>query len=457
MPTLWIDVEDLFDYAAGASRPTGIQRLSHEICRAVQAGGATVRFVRHDPPRRTFRTVPWQAVADVFAHLAEAPAAPATAVAGIAAETPGRLRLRQLVYRLPPEFRRRLLAAARQQALAWAALADLLAYCARAAVRRPTIPTAEAGDDFARLVRPGDILAAFGAPWRYPGYGSLIADTKRRFGVRFAFLAYDIIPLRRPEWFDPGLTRAFGTWFAAVLPLADTVFAISRFTAADVTRLAAESGIALAAPIAAIPIGSGFGQVSPAASARLPPPGFALFVSTIEARKNHMLLLRVWRRLLDELAPERVPTLVFAGRFGWLVEDLRRQLANTGHLGGKIRVIEDASDGELASLYQTCAFTLFPSFYEGWGLPVTESLLFGKPCLAARATALPEAGGRLARYFDPDSATDAYAAIRAVLDDPDGLRAWQAEIVRDFVPVPWRATGEAILRHLAVAAPNDVL
>lgn len=461
MPTLWLDVEDLFDYAAGAARPSGIQRLSHEIYRALQER-ETVRFVRHDPVRQTFRIVPWRAVAEVFSRLAETPAVLPAAPAAIAAEPSGRQHLRQMVYRLPPDFRRRVVATARQQALACAALADLLAFSARAAVaamRRPAArkhATAEPAGDFAALVRPGDVLAALGAPWRYPGYAGLIGGTKRRFGVRFAFLAYDIIPLRRPEWFDPGLARAFRAWFSAVLPLADTVFAISRFTAADVARFAAESGIALAAPVAPIPIGSGFATVAPAASARLPPPGFALFVSTIEARKNHGLLVRVWRRLLDERPAERVPMLVFAGRFGWLVEDLRQQLANTGNLGGKIRIVEDASDAELASLYQACAFTLFPSFYEGWGLPVTESLLFGKPCFAARASSLPEAGGRLARYFDPDSATDAYAAIRAALDDPDDFRAWQAEIVRAFVPMPWTATGEAILRHLAVAVPNDL-
>ncbi len=454
MPTLWLDVEDLFDYAASAARPSGIQRLSHEMFRALRERGE-VRFVRHDPVRRTFRIVPWQAVAEIFARLAEAPAArPAAPAAGITAESPGRRRLRHMVYRLPPDVRQQLLATARLQAQAWAALAGLLVFSARATVavvRRPAdTPSAEPAGDFAALVRPGDVLAALGAPWRYPGYGSLIADTKRRHGVKFAFLVYDIIPLRRPEWFDPGLARAFRAWFSAVLPLADAVFAISDFTAADVTRFAAESFIPLAAPVAAIPIGSGFAAVPAVASARLPPPGFALFVSTIEARKNHAMLVRVWRRMLDERPADHVPDLVFAGRLGWLVEDLMQQLRNTGHLGGKIRIIEDPSDAELATLYERCAFTLFPSFYEGFGLPVTESLLFGKPCFAARATSLPQAGGRLARYFDPDSATDAYAAIRAVLDDPDSLRAWQAEIVRDFVPVPWTATADAIVRHLGI-------
>jgi glycosyltransferase involved in cell wall biosynthesis len=142
-----------------------------------------------------------------------------------------------------------------------------------------------------------------------------------------------------------------------------------------------------------IPIGTGFAamlQAQAVASDRLPPAGsYALFVSTIEARKNHLLLFRVWRRMLDDMPRDSVPTLVFAGRVGWLVDDLMKQLENTDYLDRKICLIEDVSDAELASLYRGCRFTLFPSLYEGWGLPVTESLAFGKPCLVARNSSLP--------------------------------------------------------------------
>ena len=74
-------------------------------------------------------------------------------------------------------------------------------------------------------------------------------------------------------------------------------------------------------------------------------------------------------------------------RVGWLVEDLMRQIVHADHLDGKLIVVEDPTDAELAALYQGCQFTVFPSLYEGWGLPVTESLAFGKPCLASSATA----------------------------------------------------------------------
>ena len=93
---------------------------------------------------------------------------------------------------------------------------------------------------------------------------------------------------------------------------------------------------------------------------------------------------------------------------------------------------------------------MFPSFYEGWGLPVTESLAFGKPLHHIHGTSLPEAGGKLARSFDPDNLHDAYHVIRQVIDDRPGLARWEAEVRREFKPVPWSATVEAILVRLGM-------
>jgi len=483
---LWFDVEDLFEYAASNPRPSGIQRLAYEIYRAVQQShGALggIHFVRHDQVHGTFTVVSWATVTGLFDQLTNAPEAerrsrpgpssPARA-GGIAAESRPRWLARRLVHRLSPGVRQRLLAAARLQLQAGFALVDLLGFVTagavarlrRAASRRGGARSAAPGQtppdparDFAALARPGDMLVVLGAPWSHPDYAGLIRQTKTRYGVMFAVLIFDIIPIRRPEWCDRGLVRIFRAWFLALLPQADIILAISRSTADDVEDFAARNDIPLRARVKVIPIGTGFGGMAPApavASDRLPPAGsYALFVSTIEARKNHLLLFRVWRRLLEEMPPDSVPTLVFAGRVGWLVEDLMKQLENTDYLNRKIRLVEDVSDAELAGLYRGCQFTLFPSLYEGWGLPVTESMAFGKPCIVARSSSLPEAGGRLARYFDPENVSDAYSVIRAVIEDPEGLRAWQAEIVRCFEPVPWAATGHAILHYLSMAPRDD--
>ncbi len=474
---LWIDVEDLFEYARINPRPSGIQRLAFEIFTALQnRPGAYdyVRFVRHDTPRKTFHVVPWADVVGLFAGLTETqPETPQVALPGaILPHAPARQFMRKLVHRLPPSLRAHVIAVMLTQSSAlraWGGLIDALARgvlirlarpfrMLRAAEPKPEPvieppPIPECRDAFERDSAPGDILLALGSPWSHPDYAQLIRPQRAR-GLKFGLLVYDLIPIRRPEWCDRGLVRLFRAWFDAIFPLCDHIFAISRATAADVEQFARERGIRLKNPIVPIPIGTSFGASSqgttvPMRTPRLPAPGsYALIVSTIEARKNHILLFRVWRRMLEEMPAESIPTLVFAGRVGWLVDDLMRQIANTNNLDGKLVLVESPTDSELLALYEGCRFTLFPSFFEGWGLPVTESLALGKPCLTSDRTSLPEAGGKLTRHFDPDNLHDAYRAIREVIDDPAGLARWEAQVRRDFKPIPWSATADTVLSAL---------
>ena len=138
---------------------------------------------------------------------------------------------------------------------------------------------------------------------------------------------------------------------------------------------------------------------------------------------------------------------------GWLVNDMIQQLHNAQFLGGKIALIESPSDADLIHLYKGCLFTLFPSLYEGWGLPVTESLALGKPCIVSNVTSLPEAGGALARYFDPEDLNDVVRVIRDTLSDRAGLAEWEARVRRDFRPVSWDASAQSLLEHAALLEP----
>jgi glycosyltransferase involved in cell wall biosynthesis len=448
---VWFDVEDLFAYSG--RRPSGIQRLAFEVYRAAWArgGAAQVGFVRHHPSGRGFLPVDWSELDARYGRLiAEAPpAAPA------APARQGRGRVLKALQRLPERARKPALETLAGQVAVFQAAARLFGALA------PPPHAARPAPDHPPEMRfeRGDVLAAFGAPWSAPGYADLIERQKTLDGVRFALLIYDIIPVRRPEWFDRDLTRAFRDCLFGLLPLADQVFAISKATAVDVHDFAHRERIGLARPVRVLPIGHGFGD-GPAAPAGprpegLPTPGrYALMVSTIEVRKNHAILFRAWRRLLEEMPRTATPTLVFAGRVGWLVGDLMTQLANAGWLGGKIVLVEDPSDEVLAHLYDGCLFTLFPSQYEGWGLPVTESLAFGKPALISDRTALPEAGGDLARYFDPDDLHQVVRAIREVIEDPVGRIAWERRIRDTYRPRSWDETAEALLRTLD-AAPAD--
>jgi glycosyltransferase involved in cell wall biosynthesis len=471
--SIWIDVEDIFAFAQPGRTPTGIQRLSFELCRALHEGyPGRIRLLRQTRGKDDFVETSWRSLDLLFQQLA-APvreiAPPPAPPADPAPFDPGwrgpvKALLRPWLRLVPPLFRRPVIQFARMQARAIYALGDIallaLQWPFRARAPLDPTPLPRASDHPPAPLpeppwqpRPDDVLLAAGAAWFHADYPALLRATCRRRGVRVAVLIYDIIPLRRPEWCDRQHAAVFGRWLDAMLPACDSIFTISHASADDVRAYATEHGIALRADIHPIPIGTGFQPdattPAPQPSRPLPAPGsYVLFVSTIEIRKNHALLFRVWRRLLDQRAADDVPTLVFAGRVGWMVADFMQQLRNCAFLGGKIQLIEQPDDHELAALYRGCLFTLFPSFYEGWGLPVTESLAFGKPCVISNRTSLPEAGGHLARYFDPDNLDDALATIQSTLDDRPGLAAWETRITHQFHPTPWLATARAVMTTL---------
>jgi glycosyltransferase involved in cell wall biosynthesis len=447
---LWFDVEDMFDYAWRYPRPSGIQRVQHEIFRALaqlpEAAGR-IGFVRHAPSRNALRGVSYAAVAALFDEQGTPARRPPRRVRSPVAPATGDGALRALAFRIPPRLREPLLQFYVNQRASLGALAAL-ARAARPAARRMPPAAGDGEDNFARDAAAGDVLALLGAGWTQPGAVRLIENARRR-GLGVALLIYDLIPLARPEWCDRALVARFAAWIEGVLPLADRVLAVSAATAGDLERYAAARNIALPGPLRVVRLGAGFSPARPGAAraAHLPPPGsYVLCVGTISAHKNQALLFRVWRRLLEAMPPARVPRLVLAGRIGALVADLMQQLHNTGSLDGHVLLIEDPTDADLAQLYAGCLFTVFPSLYEGWGLPVTESLLFGRPCIAASATALPEAGGAFARYFDPDCATDAYRVIRAAIEDEAGLAAWGRRIAAECRPPTWEDAARGLLR-----------
>jgi glycosyltransferase involved in cell wall biosynthesis len=457
---IWIDVEDLFKWGTDGHRPSGIQRLEFELCRALfelPQSQDRVFFLRHDAGRRCFTATSWEAVETVFGLMSDrrheelnATSVIATARAVVKEAIRALPRgLREVAFRQIEVF----ISLARSLRTHVVGIARALQRCQRSRNGAAALSS----DHFACQARPGDILVALGAPWVEPDYGVYIERVKREKGLQFALLIYDIIPLRRPEWYDLRLTKRFRAWFADALPLADTILTISAATAADVAEYARNNGLALHAVPTPIPIGTGFKKSCAAerrspngtVSSRLPAPNsYALIVSTIEPRKNHILLIRVWRRLMEDMRASSVPTLVFAGRVGWLVSDLMEQLHNSNFLDGRIIVIESPTDEELEGLYEGCLFTLFPSFYEGWGLPVTESHAFGRPCVISKTSSLPEAGGSLARYIDPDNTTDAYRVIRETIQDQAGLREWRDRVRREFRPVEWSQSARAVLKAL---------
>lgn len=443
-PALWIDVEDVFDYFRFNPHPSGIQRVALDIMAALTvAAPGRVRFGRHAGVGE-WREVIWSDVEAVVAAPAMEPVADE-----VDDDQVQRSRVQRALHRLPPEVRDPLLRTGVLQGQVMRNVQALLQL-----VRPPapvTLRALPAGAAPMAGVGPGrgDLVVVLGAPWSVRGAAARMAAL-RADGVRIAVLIHDLIPVRRPEWFPANRVERFRAWLDAALLHADRVLTISRFTAGDVAAYAAREGIAVAPPMV-LRAGASRLPTGGAVPAGLPVAGrYVLFVSTLEARKNHALVVQVWQRLMAEVragsrAPETVPQLVFAGRVGTGVADLLQQLDNSRWLGGRIRLLREPGDAEVRALYEGCLFSVLPSLFEGWGLPLGESLALGKPCLAARGTALEEAGGDLCRYFDPEDVGDAYRAVTALLDEPGAIGAWEADVRARYRAARWDAAAAAIV------------
>lgn len=315
--------------------------------------------------------------------------------------------------------------------------------------------TASSGPAILEAAEPGDLLCTLGAPWHDANYEARVAAFKAATGLRFAILIHDLIPLLRPEYFDLGRAPHFERVIAGILPLADAILTNSKATAHDVSTWADRQKIMLGSAPRVIPIGAGFDRPTwGSLPAGLNTGEYALFVSTIEVRKNHQQAFRIWSQLLRELPRDQVPKLVFAGGWGWMVEDLRKAIEATNHLDNKLAIVSSPDDATLAALYRECRFTLYLSYYEGWGLPVSDSLSFGKICVASERTSIPEAGSRFCLYVDPDNTTAAYETVKNLISSPNMLEQLEGELRDNYTPTSWTTTADAIVQTLLPEAES---
>ena len=107
----------------------------------------------------------------------------------------------------------------------------------------------------------------------------------------------------------------------------------------------------------------------------------------------------------------------------------------------------DVSDEELDALYDNCMFTIYPSLYEGWGLPISESLGKGKLCVCSNTSSMPEAGREFALYIDPTNPAAAFETVKGLIEDRGRLASLNLRIRQEFVPKPWT---EAAAEYLDV-------
>lgn len=246
----------------------------------------------------------------------------------------------------------------------------------------------------------------------------------KRQGARFIPFVHDLIPITHPEYAPPRSTRRHQRRLQSFSDLADGIIVNSAATGATLAPYLAAGA---RRPIPVLPAPLGLDPVLPDSGYPRPAGPYFLCLGTIEPRKNHLLLLNLWRDLAATLG-DAAPKLVLIGRRGWENENTLDMLERCPALSGKVIEHAGLPDAAVAGLLQGARALLFPSFAEGYGLPLAEALALGVPAICSDLPALREVGGEAPEYLDP---LDGPGWRRLILDyaAPDnGLR--QAQIAR---------------------------
>ncbi|MEQ9815078.1 MAG: glycosyltransferase family 1 protein, partial [Azospirillaceae bacterium] len=257
------------------------------------------------------------------------------------------------------------------------------------------------GERLAKLANRDLVFVHFGADWLAADLLAKIQETAAR-PVETRVLVHDLLPLDFPEFYPVEFRKRFADYVTDFVLPADRLFAYSEYTRG---RLSERAGIA-AERVIRVHLPTDMSALmdtapEPVASIAEQDEPFFLTVGVVCKRKNQAFLVDVWEAVLKQ--GEKLPLLVIAGSLRSAGDAyamrLYRRVQATQLLRDNVHFVENAPDRQLMWLYSNCIGFLFPSLAEGWGLPITEAISMGVPCITSDRTAVPEAGDGKARVL----------------------------------------------------------
>ena len=236
--------------------------------------------------------------------------------------------------------------------------------------------------------------------------------------ISIVFYLHDIIPIDYPEYVREGDDKNHIVRVTAMANYADSILVNSDYTRDRFYNFCDNNGLRKPeVSVAYIGVEDSFINLmhlvdnndTPAIKI---PGNYFVAVSTIEPRKNHLLLLQIWRDFIEKGETD-IPKLVIIGKRGWNIEFVTDFLDRSPSLKEYVIEVSGLSDLQLMKLMRNSKGMLFPSFVEGWGMPIVEALALNIPVICSDIQAFRESGQGLAKYISPIDST-----------------SWQKEIVR---------------------------
>ena len=253
----------------------------------------------------------------------------------------------------------------------------------------------------------------------------------RRRQLRPVYLLHDLIPITCPQYCRPGEASRHEQRIANALESARGIVVNSDVTRRELADFARSRGYALPpTEVAWLGVEQGQPTVRP-----LSGRPYFVALGTIEARKNHQLLLDIWARLVTQVGATS-PKLVIVGQRGWEAQPVIELLDNPGALDGSVRELGRCDDASLRALVAGAQALLMPSFAEGFGLPVVEALELGTPVIASDLAVFREIAGDVPDYLDPRD-EDGWYRLIAEYSANGPARGLQLDRVAGFQAPGW--------------------
>lgn len=309
-------------------------------------------------------------------------------------------------------------------------------------------------------MQPGTVFFDIDGVWNLTLRRSHLLPILKKNGVRLVVYVYDIIPVTHPQFCHKQTVYNFMTYIGAYLQYADLILASAQSTLNEIDVLLEQLHLPKI-PGKVSWLGSDFNikrtedmEIHEDARHAVESGKYVLMVGTIEPRKNHALILEAFEQELFK----KGMNLIFAGRIGWNVKEFEKKLNEHPKLNKQLFFLRGMNDATIDYLYRNAFCVAFPTFNEGFGLPIIESFQRGTPVLASDIPILREVGGDICDYFDPNSWKSFSDVCGEWMEDSGRYEAVR-EKVSQYQPVSWDEVTnkiESALEDMKIEYPYPV-
>ena len=297
----------------------------------------------------------------------------------------------------------------------------------------------------------GSVFFDIDAVWNAPHQRKNIYPKLKNNGVKIAVYVYDIIPIIYPQFTDSNTLLKFMSYISAVLQYADMVFVSTKTTQDRLNGLSDQLNLP---PVKCCVtwLGADFAtsddidkSISKEVKDVVSRGKYILAVGTIEPRKNHKLLLDAYDAGLADLGIN----IVFAGRIGWKVEDIIARISSHPQKGTGVFLLEKQNNASIKYLYENAFIVAFPTFDEGFGLPLVEALQNNVVTLSSDAEVLKEVGGKYCDYFNPTDVDSFISLVKKYYTDQEEYKK-QKELIKQYNPITWDYVADIITKTIGL-------